>query len=462
MSMSDSDVLMSKKELEFVLSQGEGYNIEFKESSTPAIGKEMCAFANASGGKILIGVSDAGDLSGVRITNKLRSEIQDIARNIDPKLSISIEDIGGALAVNIPEGKEKPYSVGGKFYLRQGANSQQLSRNEIREFFQKEGLILFDEKTNKNFDIAKDINRIALKNFLQLSNIKKILPMEDIFRNLNLLDGHSMRNAGVLLFSKDITRFFLQATITCVLFQGKTKYKILDRKEFAGNLYDNYIDALNYLRAKLNTEFIIKGGPREERLELPEDALREAILNAVAHRNYFVSGANIQIYIFSDRVEITNPGGLVNGLTLKDLGKRSLSRNNLLFGLMQRMDLVEKIGSGILRMKKAMKEYGLPRPKIESDENWFSIIFKRKVLEDVSGKDLEKDLDKDLEDLTDNQKKIIAEMKKNKNVTQKELSRRVGINEKNIRNNIAGLKERGLIERIGPDKGGYWEVIEKK
>ena len=90
-------------------------------------------------------------------------------------------------------------------------------------------------------------------------------------------------------------------------------------------------------------------------MELPEVALREAILNAIVHRNYFISGANIQIYIFSDRVEIVNPGGLVKGLTLKDLGKKSLSRNNLLFGLMQRMNLVEKIGSGILRIKNSLK-----------------------------------------------------------------------------------------------------------
>lgn len=123
------------------------------------------------------------------------------------------------------------------------------------------------------------------------------------------------------------------------------------------------------------------------------------------------------------------------------------------FGLMQRMDLVEKIGSGILRMKKSMKEYGLPIPRIETNENCFSIIFKRKILE--------KDLEKDLEKLTVNQMKIIAEIRINQGITQKELSKRIGINEKNIRNNIAVLKEKGILNRIGPDKGGSWKIVEK-
>jgi len=195
--------------------------------------------------------------------------------------------------------------------------------------------------------------------------------------NLYLLkDGH-LKNAGVLLFCNKITKFFPQATITCVLYQGKTKYKILDRKEVDKDLYSNFKNVVVYIQSKLNTEFIIKGGPREERLELPKEALREGLLNAVAHRDYFVTGANILVEIYSDRVEITNPGGLAKGLTKKDLGKRSLSRNNLLFDLMQRMGLVEKVGSGIVRMRNGMKEYGLKGPRFDINDNWFTIIFDR-------------------------------------------------------------------------------------
>ena len=368
---------MDRKELKFLISQGEGYNLEFKECFSASIAKDICAFANANGGKILIGVSDDGKIKGLKITNKLKSQIYDIARNFDPKLAISLEQIENVLIVNVPEGRNKPYSVNGKFYLRYGTNSQQLSREEIREFFQKEGLILFDEKVNYDFNLEKDFDKNKFEIFLKRAKISPVLKKEEILENLSLLKEGYMKNAGVLLFCKRITKFFSNATITCVLYQGKDKYKILDRKEFDSDIYSNFQNAFLYLQTHLNVEYIIKR-EREEKLELPEEALREALLNAVAHRNYF-SNANILVEIFSDRVEITNPGGLVKGMTIKDLGKKSLSRNNLLFGLMQRMGLVEKVGSGIARMRNAMKEYGLRGPYFDITDDWFTIIFKRPI-----------------------------------------------------------------------------------
>jgi ATP-dependent DNA helicase RecG len=177
--------------------------------------------------------------------------------------------------------------VNGKFYVRDGTNSQQLKRDEIRRFFQEEGLISFDEKLNYDFDLEKDFDGVVFGAFLEMTRTSPVLEKEDILKNMGLLKDGYLKNAGVLLFCKKITAFLLNATITCVLFQGRDKYKILDRKEFEGDLYSNYQDAFTYLQSKLNTEYIIKGGPREEKLELPESALREAILNAIAHRNYF-------------------------------------------------------------------------------------------------------------------------------------------------------------------------------
>ena len=129
--------MLSKKELQFIVDQGEGYNTEFKLSYSSNSAKEICAMANATGGKVLIGVSDDGIIKPIKITNKLKSEIQNIVRNFDPSFNVIIEESDGVLVIDVPEGNEKPYSVGGKFYLRQGANSQQLSRNEIRNFFKE-------------------------------------------------------------------------------------------------------------------------------------------------------------------------------------------------------------------------------------------------------------------------------------------------------------------------------------
>lgn len=449
---------MDGKELKFLISQGEGYNLEFKESFSDSMAKDICAFANANGGKILLGMSDEGQIKGIRATNRLSSQIYDMTRNLDPKIEISLEKITPQIIIiSVPEGADKPYSVKGKFYLRYGPNSQQLKRDEIREFFQKEGLVLFDEKPNYGFNLKKDFNKGAFHTFLKLAKITPILETKKILDNLSLFKGKLIKNAGVLLFCRKITKFSQNATITCVLFQGKDKYKILDRKEFDEDLYSNYQSVFNYLQSKLNTEYIIRGGPREERLELPESALREALLNAIAHRNYFLN-ANIQIYIFSNRIEITNPGGLVAGMRFTDLGKKSMPRNFLLFGLMQRMDLVEKVGSGILRINEAMKEYGLRKPEIEADTNWFTIIFKRPDLQKESyekRKTFQKTREKTGEKTRE---KIIQLIKESPKITTKDLSEKTGLSIKGIEWNLKKLKSENALRRVGPDKGGYWEA----
>ncbi|MCK5177593.1 MAG: ATP-binding protein [Candidatus Aenigmarchaeota archaeon] len=126
---------MDIKQLIALVSTKEGYNLEFKEKLDKSIAKEICAFANASGGKIILGVSDLEEIKGFNLTNSNMSQIQDIARNMDPSFSVHIEQVGNLAVVYVPEGKDKPYFVSGHCHLRIGANSQQLKRNEIKEFF---------------------------------------------------------------------------------------------------------------------------------------------------------------------------------------------------------------------------------------------------------------------------------------------------------------------------------------
>ena len=446
--------MIDSNQIKFLIGQGEGYNLEFKVSYSSKIDKEICAFANANGGKILLGVAKNHEIKGINITDKLKSQIQNLARNLDPSLTIDILEIDNILIIDVPEGVNKPYFYGGKSAVRIGANAQKMSKNEIRRFFQEEGLVLFDEKANIEFDLIEDFNDKNFNFFLEKAKITPILEKQAILENLYLLKDTYLKNAGILLFCNEITKFFLQATITCVLYQSKTKYKILDKKEFDEDIYSNFTNAIIYLQSKLNTEFIIKSGIREEKLELPEEALREALLNSIAHRNYFVSGANIMLEIYSDRVEITNPGGLVKALSKEDLGKRSLSRNNLLFGLMQRMGLVEKVGSGIIRMQNAMKNYALDEPRFDINDNWFTIIFDRPP-EWWSMKWAEKKL-------TKTEIEIITEIKKDPKVSMRILSTILKVNQSVIRKNIKNLKNKKVLKRIGPPKGGYWNIINNK
>jgi len=142
---------MNKDELQLILEEGEGYRIEFKESMTN-IDKELVAFANSSGGRIFLGITDDKEIKGVKITNKLKSQIQDIANNCQPPIKIIFEEVENILIINVREGEDKPYRCASGFYTRVGPNSQKLNRNDIIEFFKAEGKIRFDELINSRFD----------------------------------------------------------------------------------------------------------------------------------------------------------------------------------------------------------------------------------------------------------------------------------------------------------------------
>ncbi len=361
-----------------LIALGEGFTTEFKRSMSSDLGREICAFANATGGVILIGVDDAGTVVGVGGHNRLKSQVQSISRSADPPVAVEVESAGNVLRVTVPEQHGKPYSFGGRFYIREGATCQQMSRDEIRDFFFEEGLIRLDETPCNAFDPSVEITTARWAEFTERAGIDAGLDPLTVLENLHLVKDAGMTHAGAWLLADDITRFTLQAVVTCAVFRGNAKTHILDRKEFRGNLYATYQEVMAYFQAKLNSALIPNAQGRDERLELPESALREALVNAIAHRDYR-STANVQVYIFQNRVEIVTPGGLPAGMREEDLGSKSVPRNPLLFSMLYRMKLVEQIGSGIRRIRDACLEHGVTEPAIEVSPDWLTVTFPRPV-----------------------------------------------------------------------------------
>ena len=309
--------------------------------------------------------------------NRLKSQVQSIARSADPPIAVEVESVGEVLWVTAPEQQGKPYSFGGRFFIREGATCQQMSRDEISEFFFKEGLIRLDETPCNAFDPSVEITSACWAEFAEQAGIDPGLPPMTVLENLHLVKDTGMTHAGAWLLADDITRFTLQAGVICAVFQGSTKSRVLDRKEFHGNLYAIYQEVMAYFQAKLNSALIPHAQGRDERLELPESALREAVVNAIAHRDYR-STANVQVYIFQDRVEIVTPGGLPAGMREEELGSKSVPRNPLLFSLLYRMKLVEQIGSGIRRIRDACLEHGVAEPVIRVSTDWVTVTFPRR------------------------------------------------------------------------------------
>ena len=280
------------------------------------------------------------------------------------------------LVVTVPEQHGKPYSHTGRFYIREGASSQQMAREEIREFFFREGLIRLDESPCRSFDPEVEITPERWSTFSSRAGVSGDLDPMTVLENLHLVKDGMVTHAGAWLLADDITRFMLTAGVTCAVFRGSSKTHILDRKEFTGSVYDIYESVMGYLQGKLNSALIPHALGRDERLEMPESALREAVVNAIAHRDYR-STANVQVYVFHDRVEIVTPGGLPAGTREEDLGSRSVPRNPLLFSILYRMGLVEQIGSGIRRIREVSLEYGVAEPVIDVSPDWLTVRFPR-------------------------------------------------------------------------------------
>lgn len=428
---------------------GEGQFIEFKETFDKSLQKVIVAFANASGGVIYLGITDTGKPNGVDITNRLKSQIQDIAYNCDPSVLINLTEIDNVLAVEVSEGNNKPYSCSAGFFMRMGANSQKMTRNEILALAIKSGKVRFDEQICSNFD-WKDFDDEKFEYYLKLAGISYNLPKEEILQNLRVLTVEGFTNAGVLYFAKVPYKYVISSKIRCVHFNDDDRVDILDKKEVDRGIIGNIEFAEAYLKERVPVRFEIKALRRKEFPEYPIEAYREAIVNAVVHFDYFL-GDNIAIEKLKSAIVINNKGELL--FPKSEFGKKSEARNRLLVDLLARTDFMEKAGTGIKRVTNACIENGNDFHFDFSDSFWITLQsnHKKNVPENVP--------ENAPENVPEKRLILIMELiKLDASVSMLDLAKKIGVDHKTIKRDIAKLKNLGLLKRIGPAKGGHWEV----
>ena len=454
--------MLTAEEIKSLAISGEGYNVDFNlrvPSKIKEITLELCAFANSEGGYLLLGIDNHGKIHGLEIDNNTRSKIQDGIRAISPNIQVDLYpvmvDDKKVWVLDVPSGKDKPYVLSGAIYVREGANAQKLTTaEEIRSFFQTSNRIYFDAVPCPRFDIDKELDEDNFQNFRYESNITGNVTIKQILSNLQVLDDSgAIKNGGVLFFGKEPEKLFLHAVIHCVLFKGTTKVHIIDDKYYGGTLYNQYKQAEAWIKDKLKVSYIIEDmGPRKEIWEIPLAVFKEAIINALSHRDYYEQGAVTMVEIYDDRVEISNPGGLLLAVQ-KEFGTRSMSRNPLIFGLFTRMSLVEQVASGIPRMRDEMRKAGLPEPEFTTDGGFFTVSFKRSEDNDTTN---------GTTNGTINSKEavevIIFELIKSKEgITVSNIVESIGKSRRTVMRYLDILKKANKIEFRGGNKtGGYY------
>lgn len=469
------------KKLDLILSQPEGQFIEFKSSVSASLNREIVAFANSGGGHIIVGIDNNGKIVGISDINNQISRLESIARNCDPPVPLRISshtrDGKEILVVEVPDGEDKPYSCSLGFYLRSGASTQKMTRNEIVEFLYSVGQVRWDEKACRDFRYPDDFDENAFRYFLDNAKITSVgMSTEDLLINIGVAEHPGERlifnNTGVLFFAKEPIRFLRHAIVDCMLLAGTEKVDILDRKELKGNLMENVKQAMIFLKMHLPLRYEIEGLKRKEFLEIPEEALREAILNAVMHRDYHFDTAWITVEIYRDRVEISDPGGLPPGMRPEDLGKKSVHRNKMIADLFHRMGEVEKAGSGINRIRDLLATSGLSDPRFEFT-SFFTIILDRKPQVTTELADREVLLRRAYEGVNEGVgegvnegvklrlSKELVKIYVRKAITRRDIEQLFNVSTATAERDIAMLKEADLIKFEGAPKTGKYALTKK-
>lgn len=361
-----------------ILEDHETENREFKSSVSlrEKIGRAISAFSNKEGGLIFVGIDDDRNILGLTIgKNTLEDLANYIIANTDPRCypSIKVETIAdkNIIVIDVHESDEKPIFFRGRAYIRMGRTNQILSASQVREFIENgRHSISWDEKILENASL-EDIDDNKLKWFLENAesernrDIDPQTPVREALNKLDLLKDDSLTNAALLLFGKNPQKFFLQAQTKCARFKG-TNLDFDDMAIFEGSILDQRDNALGFIKKHIKRSAVITDTERDEKLEYPIVALREAITNAICHRDYQLS-SNVQINIFDDRIEIWGCGSLPGNLTIDDLKVEhtSVPRNKLIAKRFFDIKFIETWGTGTLRLIQSCIDHGLPEPIFE-------------------------------------------------------------------------------------------------
>ena len=351
----------------------EDQSTELKVELTKDIKKEIVAFANTNNGTIYIGVNDNGEIIGLKNAEKDLEALSGMIREgiksdltLYSKIYIERIEDKDIIVVKVSEAPNKPYYLSDKglkttgVYLRHGNVSVQANEEVIKK-------LLIESNSNSfenNVSNIQDLHFEYLKRVFKNHNIDID---ENKFKTLNIVNlDNKYTNLGLLLSDE------CPYSIKCAIFNGNNKLEFRDRKEFTGSVLKQVNDTFQYLDLYNKTKGKIIGLERIDTKDYPEYALREALLNAIIHRDYNFTGS-ILVSLFDDHFEITSLGGLVKGLSIEDLYNGiSESRNPNLANIFYRLKYVESFGTGIGRIIESYKDYD-KEPLILNTENAFKV-----------------------------------------------------------------------------------------
>lgn len=426
----------------------ENQNIEFKQEYVPDIRKEVMGFANADGGSVFVGVRKDGAVLGIddpdgvmlQIVNSLKDAL---APDVMPFVKVNTVEIEGkqVVEIDVTTGTNRPYYLRekglkpGGVYVRKGSSTQPMTEEGIRE------MIL--QNSGRSFELCRSMNQDLTFRTFQAEMQRRLIEVgPSQMRTLKLIGEDGLYTNLALLLSDQC-----ETTTKVALFQGTDKELFRDRKEFSGSILKQLEDVYQFIDLVNKTKATFSGLNRSDRRDYPEEAVREALLNSIVHRDYSLSGSNL-VNVYEDRIEFVSLGGLVSGLELKSifLGV-SQSRNPNLAAVFYRMRLIESYGTGIGKIERAYKANQL-QPEFETAKGVFRVTLPNRNEE--QGLNIQPDSESEGDISLNEQKNLIIQYaQENGSITRKEVEDLIGAGTTKAFRLLKELCEANRLEQKG-------------
>jgi len=458
----------SREQIQAWAEAGESETVEFKSTTgqrRPAV-KTLCGMLNANGGRVLFGVLPNGEVCGQQVGDRTIEELANDIREIEPSVTSGIDrvPIAGArevLIVWVPRGPTRPYSHRGQAYRRVGNTTVEMSRDEYNQMLlerlhadQRWENQAADGWSVDDLDIA-EVTR-TLDEAIRRGRLSDPGTREPrhLLRGMGLIVNDRMLLAAPVLFGQDelVAMRLPQCLLRVAKFRGVDKAEFIDNRQFHGNLFQLLTRAERFLREHVPVAGRVIPGlfERADDPLYPPVALREALANAVCHRDYSIGGGSVSLAIFDDRLEITSSGPLHFGLTPEALfhDHDSLPWNPIIADVFYKRGIVERWGRGTQLMADLARRAGLPRPEIEETGGCVSVRFRP---------DRYVPPERVQTDLSEPQRLVLAELDAQGRMALRDL--RAALPQRPewaVKEDLAILKNLGLIDTRGHGRGAYW------
>jgi len=471
---------MTLEEIKKIIEQGESTTVEFKKSTgvLKAAFETVCAFLNSDGGIIFIGVTDGGRIIGQEISDRTRQEIAHAMSEIEPpaqsKISIvyvpiSAENDKKIIVIKVKVGQHIPYTFDSRAFHRVQSTSSKIPQHRYEQLIIERGQLnhswdnLFVVRYTIN-DLDQDlilsivheaINNQQLPASAIKDNIIKIL------ERLRLVNDGKILNAAVVLFGKDLFPIYSQCQMKLARFKGINKREFLDSSYFYGNIFEMLNQGELFIKRHLPVAAKVVPGQfrRVETPIIPFDAIREALLNALCHRDYSIKEACVNIAIYADRMEIYSHGGLPPGVTIEKIKQGfSKPRNGLIAEVLHKCGYIETWGRGIQNIIELCQEAGTPEPQFLADDLEFKVIFKfpYNIQPEVFNGEAPTS-----QQLTTRQKDILKYLEQSNELSVGELKKyfKEDLSERTLNRELIVLKNMGLITSKGRTRNAVWLIL---